>query len=109
MAAVLRDFRGRYHGDNPGKPSPEVGQDLANVVAAGVQDGEDRVADGAFQGASGQATIGLHVADLCLDGTAAAQVCDEFWRQAAPCTRQDALRFQGAGGLRRRPCFAGPG
>jgi hypothetical protein len=31
-------------GDDLGKPSPEVGEDLAEVVAAAAEDGEDRVA-----------------------------------------------------------------
>ena len=71
-----------------------MGQDLADIVAAGVQDGEDCVADGAFQGASGQAAIGLHVADFCLDRTSTAQVCDQFWRQTAPgAADQDAGRL----------------
>jgi hypothetical protein len=68
-----------------------VGQDLADVVAAGVQNGEYRVADGAFQGAPGQAAVRLHVADICLDCASTAQVCGQFWRQAAPCAAdQDA-------------------
>jgi hypothetical protein len=68
-----------------------VGQDLADVVAADVQDGEERVADGAFQRASGQATIRLHVADFSLDCASTAQVCGQFWRQAAPgAADQDA-------------------
>jgi hypothetical protein len=29
--------------------------------------------------------IGLHVADLCLNRAAMAQVYDQFWRQATPC------------------------
>ena len=29
--------------DNPGKQSPEVGQDLANIVAATAEDGEEGV------------------------------------------------------------------
>jgi len=61
-----------------------VGQDLSDAVAASVQDGEDRVVDGALQGASGQAAIGLHVADLGLGGASTAQVCDQFCCQAAP-------------------------
>lgn len=62
-----------------------MGQDLAYVVAAGVQDGEDSIADGALQGASGQAAIGFHVADFGFYGASAAEVRDEFWCQAAPC------------------------
>ena len=38
--------------ENPGKASPEVGQDLSDVVAAGAERGKEGVADGAFQWAS---------------------------------------------------------
>ena len=38
--------------DNADKPRPEVGQDLADVVPAGAERGEEGVADGAFQGAA---------------------------------------------------------
>lgn len=51
-------------GDNPGKPSAEVGLALSDVVTADVEDCEDSVTDGALQGASGQAAIGFHVADF---------------------------------------------
>ena len=34
--------------DNPGKPSPEVGQDLSDVVPAGTEDSEDGIPDRAF-------------------------------------------------------------
>jgi hypothetical protein len=34
--------------DDPGKPSPEVSQDLSDVVAAGAKCGKECVADGAF-------------------------------------------------------------
>lgn len=78
-------FQGAQHGDNPGKPSPEVGQDLTDVVAAGVQDGEDRVADGAFQGVAGQAAIGLHVADLGFNRASSAEVDDLLGGQPSAC------------------------
>ena len=71
--------------DNAGKPSPQVGQDLSDVVAAGVQDGEDRIADVAFQGASGQATIGFHVADFSLYCASPAKVDDLCGRQPSAC------------------------
>jgi hypothetical protein len=45
-----------------------MGQDLSDVVAAGAEHEEHGTADGAVQGASRQAAIGLHVANLCLDG-----------------------------------------
>lgn len=37
------------------------------------------------RGATRQATVGFHVADLGLDGAAAAEVCDQLRGQAAPC------------------------
>lgn len=67
--------------ENPGKPSPEVGQDLSDVVAAGAERGKEGVADGAFRRASRQAAVGFHMADFLLDGASAAQICDQFWRQ----------------------------
>ena len=45
-----------------------MGEDLADIVTAGAEDGEDRIADAAFQRASGQATVTLHMPDLRLDG-----------------------------------------
>ena len=62
-----------------------MGQDLTDVVAAGVQDGEDRVADGAFQGAAGKAAIGLHVADLGHDCASSTQVDDLLGGQPSAC------------------------
>ena len=35
-------------GDNPGKPSSEVDQDLSDVVPAGTEDSEDGIPDRAF-------------------------------------------------------------
>ena len=78
------DIYGGQDCDNdPGKQSPEVGQDLADVMAAGAEHGEDGIAKRAFQWTSGQAAIGFHVTDLSLDGASATQVGDQFWRQAA--------------------------
>ena len=83
MAPMQRVLGGPKGGDNPGKPSPEVGQDLADVVAAGAENGKYGVANGAFQGASRQAAVGFHVSDLGLDGASAAEVRDQFGCQAA--------------------------
>ena len=63
-----------------------MGEDLADIVAAGAEDGEDRVADAAFQRASGQATVALHVADLRLDGAAVAEQLAQAGCEAAPRT-----------------------
>ena len=48
----------------------EMGEDLADVVTAGAEDGKNCVADAAFQRTSGEPTVGFHVADLGLDGAA---------------------------------------
>jgi len=45
-----------------------MGEDLADVVAAGAEDGKDGVADAARQRAPGEPPIRLHVPDLRLDG-----------------------------------------
>lgn len=82
MAPLQRVFGSPQGGDNPDKPSPEVGQDLADVVAASAEHGEEGIPDGALQGAARQASIGFHVADLGLDGAAAADVGDQFWCEA---------------------------
>ena len=39
-------------GDDPGKPSPEMCEDLSDVVSAGAEHGEEGVSDGDFQRAS---------------------------------------------------------
>ena len=38
--------------ENPGNPSPEVGQDLSDVVAACTERGKEGITYGAFEGAS---------------------------------------------------------
>ncbi len=58
-----------------------MGEDLAEVVAAGAEDGEERVAGGSLQRTSRQPAVGLHVADLRLDGAAAAQELGERRRE----------------------------
>ncbi len=63
-------------------------------MPAGVQNGDDRVADSTFHGSLGQVAIGLRVADLCLDDASTEQVCDQFRCHGAPCAAdQDACRF----------------
>jgi hypothetical protein len=52
-------------------------------VAASAEHGEEGIPDGALQGAARQPSIGFHVADLGLDGAAAAEVGDQFWCEAA--------------------------
>ncbi len=50
-----------------------MGEDLADVVAAAAEDGEKRVAKGAFEEAASEAAVRLHVTDLGLDAAASAQ------------------------------------
>ena len=54
---------------------------LAEVVTAGAEDGEERVAGGSLQRTARQAAVGLHVADLRFDGAAAAQELGERRRK----------------------------
>ena len=64
-------FRPKDHRDElkeQRQKRPEMGEDLADVVAAGAEDGKDGIADAAFQRAPGKAAVGLHVPDLGLDG-----------------------------------------
>ena len=71
-----------------------MGKDLADIVAAGAEDGEDRVADAAFQRASGQATVALHVADLRLDGASPPEEpCQERGDAASRAADQDPGGF----------------
>ncbi len=70
-------------------------------MAAGAEDGEERVADGSLQRAARQPPVGLHVADLRLDGAAAAQELGEC-RREAPAGAAD----QHAGGLDAVPAVA---
>ena len=65
MVPLRRVFGGPQGRDNPGKPSPEVGQDLEDVVAAGAERSKEGVADGAFQGAACEASVGLQLAVTC--------------------------------------------
>ena len=59
-------------GEESEQKSSQMGEDLADVVSAAAEDGDDGVAEGALQGAAGEASIGFHVADLGLDGAATA-------------------------------------
>ena len=48
-----------YGNDNLGKPSPEVGQNIWDVVAAAAKYGKEGVADGACEAGSRQAAVCL--------------------------------------------------
>ena len=60
-------------GEKGEQKSPEVGEDLADVVSAAAEHGVEGVTDGALEGAAGETSVGFHVADLGLDGAAAPQ------------------------------------
>lgn len=64
------------------KQSPEVGEDFADVVAAGAEDGEDGIAECPFQRAARQTAIGFHVPDLSFDSASSSQQRCQFCRQA---------------------------
>lgn len=54
-------------GHNEGQQSPEVGQDLADVVAAATEHSKDGFAERAFQRAARQTSVNFHMSDLGLD------------------------------------------
>lgn len=72
--------RGRYLGEQ----SPEVGEDLEEVVAAAAEQGEDDVAGGPFEAAAGEPAVGLRVAALGLDAGAASERLRQNRGQLAP-------------------------
>lgn len=81
-------------GQNEGQQSPEVGQDLADVVAAAAEHGKDGVAERAFQRAARQASVCLHMSDLGLDGAASPEQRFQLRRQAAAGAADQDLRFR---------------
>ena len=70
-------------GEKGGQNCPEMGDDLADVVNATAEHGAEGVADGAPEGTAGETAVGLHVADLGLDGAAPAQEPAQAGREAA--------------------------
>ncbi len=56
-------------GDETGPNDPQVGEDLADVLAAAAEHGRDRVALRSLQRTPRQTAILFHVPDLGLDGT----------------------------------------
>lgn len=60
-----------------------VGEDLANVVAAAAEDGEDGFAEGSLERAAREPAVGLDVADFGLDGAAPSQELGERRRQTS--------------------------
>ena len=98
----------QYQGDDQGKQSPEVGQDLPDVVAAAAEDGKNGIAESAFEGATCKAAVGFHAADFSFDGAVAARVGDEFRRPAAkyPADQHPRLAFLGNHRKRRAPLLS---
>jgi len=60
-----------------------VVQDLSDIVAATAQDGEDGITAEAIEGASCQASVGLHVSDLGFYGASPSEKLFQCGRQAA--------------------------
>ena len=92
MRFCPEEFR-HYPGDEGVPKRSEVGEDLADVVTAAAQHGEDRVTRGSFQGATGETTIGFHVADFRLDCAAPSQQSLERWRQTSTLARDQYHGF----------------
>lgn len=70
-------------GDDGGKKRSQVGEDLVDVLAAAVEDGEDGIADGALEGAASEASAGLHVPGLRLDGASSPEESGQRRRLAS--------------------------
>ena len=83
----------RVHLKEQGTKNPEMGQDLANAVSAGAEDGKDGITDAAFQRASGKgpAAIMISAADYI----------------NITSTRDCRFRATFAGGCGRKPVDAG--
>ena len=71
-------------GEESGQESPKVGEDLADVVSAAAEDGEEGIAEAALERAAIETSVGFHVADLGLDGAAALEEPGQPRRQTAP-------------------------
>jgi hypothetical protein len=57
--ALCRGVSLEQAGEESGQESPEVGEDLADVVPASAEDGEDGIAEQALEAASGGAALGF--------------------------------------------------
>lgn len=82
-------------GEESEQKGSEVGEDLADVVPAAAEDGVECVTDRPFEGASGEATIRLHVADLRLDGAASPHELAQAWGKAAAGAADEHRRAVG--------------
>ncbi len=98
LSVFEQRFPGQEQGKDGGKQSREVVQDLADVVAAAAENGKNGVAERAFERAKGEATVGLHVSDLGLDGAAALEQFREYGvsprRVPLIITRKSPLAFE---------------
>ena len=77
--------------DELAQKNPQVAQDHADVVTASAQDREEGVAGRSLEGASGQAAVGLHVADHRLDRASSSQQFRDRHCDAAPRTADEDL------------------
>ena len=64
-----------------------MGEDPPDIVAAGAEDGEDRVGGAALQRRSGQATVAFHVPDLRRDGASSPEELCQERGDATSCAR----------------------
>ena len=71
-----------YGSDEQRQNGPQVGQYLADIVAAGAEDGKDRIACRSLEWAACEATVRFHVPDLGLDGAASSQEFRQHGRDA---------------------------
>ena len=78
MTCWTRPESAEHGGHKQRQNGPQVGEDLADVVAAGAEDGKDCIAYRSLEWATRQAAICFHVPDLGLDGAASSQ---EFRQQ----------------------------
>lgn len=63
-----------------------MGQDQADVVACTAKDGVEGIAQGTFERASGEATVGFHIADGGFYGGSAAEFSSQGGRHGAALT-----------------------
>jgi hypothetical protein len=73
-----------------------MGQYLADIVAAGTENSEDRISSSALEGAACQSTVSFHVPDLGFDGAAPSEELCEHGRDAfAHATDHPSLTLGG--------------
>ena len=82
MSCWILPESAEHGGDEHRQNGPQVGQYLADVVAAGAQNGEDCIACRSLEWAAREATVRFHVPGLGLDGAASSQEFRQHRRDA---------------------------